>query len=189
MASSEHSLIASCQAGHLEDFDPLYTTHVEAIYKYLSRRTLSRELSEDLTSITFIKALESIRSFDPARGEFRAWLYRIARNALIDHYRSPAAHTTDIETVWDLASDDVTSLAAERSMDASKLHAALKTLKPQQREVVMLRIWEGLSYREIAAITGKTENNCKVLFSRAVAQLRSDMPSTLLLLLLFSIAL
>ncbi len=184
MDSAELAHVAACQAGRLDDFDPLYVRHVDAIYKYLSRRTLDREAAEDITSITFMKALEKIRSFDPAKGELRAWLYRIARNALIDHYRDPSRRTVDIENVWDLASDEVASLAAERSIDAAKVHKALQALKPAQREIVMLRVWEGLSYKEIADITGKTEGNCKVLFSRAVADLRKDLPAFLLLLLL-----
>lgn len=185
MDSTELAHIDACQAGRLQDFDALYTTHVDAIYRYLLRRTLSRAMAEDLTSVTFLKALESIRSYDRTRGEFRAWLYRIARNALIDHYRSHARKTVDIETVWDLASDDVASLGAEQSINAAELHKALQHLKPLQREVVMLRIWEGLSYKEIAGLVGKSEGNCKVLFSRALSELRTAMPASLLLLLLF----
>jgi RNA polymerase sigma-70 factor (ECF subfamily) len=88
-----------------------------------------------------------------------------------------------IENVWDLASDDVTSLVAERAIDAEKLHTAMKVLTPDQREIVMLRIWEGLSYAEIAEITGKSEGNAKVIFSRSISELRTKLPSLLLLLL------
>jgi RNA polymerase sigma-70 factor (ECF subfamily) len=184
MDQSEHAHIAACKAGDLARFDPFYVKHVDAVYKYLHRRTLVREVAEDLTSVTFIKALEAIRTFDPNKGELRAWLYRIARNALIDHYRNPLrSQTQNIETVWDLPGDEVTSLQTERAIDAAALHKALKTLKPAQREIVMLRVWEGLSYKEIAALTGKTEGNCKVLFSRALDELRTAMPSLLLLLL------
>ncbi len=183
MDSVELAHITSCQSGHLEDFDPLYLLHVDAIYRYLHRRTLSKEVSEDLTSTVFLKAMESIRSFHPSKGVFRAWLYRIARNTLIDFYRSHTQKTVSIENVWDLASDDVTSLMAERSMDAQKLHDAMKILNPDQREIVMLRVWEGLSYAEIADITGKSEGNAKVIFSRSISDLRAKLPSLLLLLL------
>ncbi len=179
----EAKLIASCKAGNLTDFDPLYTANVEPIYRYLLRRTLVREIAEDLTSTVFMKALESIRSFDPSLANFRTWLYRIARNSLIDHYRSPARKTQDIETVWDLASDEVVSLETERTIDAAELHRALATLKPATREIVMLRIWDDLSYKEIASLTGTSEGNAKVIFSRAIAELRTKLPSFLLLLL------
>lgn len=184
MDSSELQHIAACQKGDLTHFDALYSAHIDAVYRFLYRRTLVKEVAEDLTSITFMKALESIRSFNPNKGEFRAWLYRIARNTLFDHYRSPARKTVNIETVWDLSSDEFPSDDANRSINATKLHEALKNLTPLQREVLMLRLWEGLSYKEISRLIGKSEGNAKVLVSRAIAELRTQMP-TLLLFLLF----
>jgi RNA polymerase sigma-70 factor (ECF subfamily) len=178
---SELDHVAACQRGDLTHFDPLYLLHVDAVYRYLYRRTLQKVTAEDLTSTVFLKALESIRSFNPSKGKLRVWLYRIARNALIDYYRSRKT-TVDIEDVWDLAGDEVASLAAERSLDIKALHEAMKSLTPDQREVVLLRIWEGLSYAEIAALTGKTEGNAKVIFSRAIKDLKTNMPALLLLL-------
>lgn len=183
MESAELSHVLACQRGEMDHFDPLYSMHVEAIYKYLYRRTLVKEVAEDLTSITFIKALEGIKSFKANKGELRAWLYRIARNALIDHYRNNASKTVGIESVWDLAGSFDSTLDAERSIDAKKLHEALKKLNASQREIVLLRIWEGLSYKEIADLTGKSEGNCKVLFSRSVTELRKHLPTFLLLIL------
>lgn len=182
MDSTELADVAACQRGELTYFDPLYTAHVDAVYRYLYRRTLHTAVSEDLTSTVFLKALESIRSFDPSKGTLRVWLYRIARNALIDYYRSRKT-TVDIEDVWDLASDEVATLGAEKAIDIEALHEAMKHLTSDQRDVVLLRVWEGLSYAEIAGLTGKTEGNAKVIFSRAISDLRTHMPSLLLLLL------
>lgn len=182
MDQTELSAVAACQSGDLSAFDTLYTQHVDAVYRFLYRRTLIREIAEDLTSVTFIKAMESIRSFKSDKGELRAWLYRIARNAMIDHYRSTRP-SVDIETVWDLPGDDITSLSAERHLDYAMLQKALATLSKDQRDIVLLRMWEGLSYKEIATLTGKTETNAKVIFSRAVSGLRSQLPSLAVLLL------
>ncbi len=182
MESSELSAVAECQAGNLSAFDQLYTLHVDAVYRFLHRRTLVREIAEDLTSVTFMKAMDSIRSFSPTKGELRAWLYRIARNTLIDHYRT-SRPTVDIDSVWDLPADDITELRTEKRMDAAKVHAALAHLTKDQRDIVMLRIWEGLSYKEIAMLTGKTETNAKVIFSRSLKELRSHLPSLTLLVL------
>lgn len=184
MESTELAAIAACRNGDLSQFDVLYTTHVEAVYRYLQRRTLVKAVAEDLTSTVFLKAMESIRSFSPSKGELRTWLYRIARNVLIDHYRSSGKRkTVDIETVWDLSGDEVASLDTERSIDAEKLRSAMATLKPEHRDIVLLRVWEGLSYKEIAELTGKTEANAKVIFSRALTDLRTKLPSLLLLIL------
>ncbi len=183
MDSTELQHIQACQAGDLSHFDALYSAHIDAIYRFLYRRTLVKEIAEDLTSITFMKALESIRSYNSAKGELRTWLYRIARNSLIDHYRNPARSTVRIENVWDLSSDDFPDENANKSIDIAALHSALQHLKPLQRDVLMLRLWEGLSYKEISRITQKSEGSLKVLVSRAIDDLRAQMPTFLLFLL------
>lgn len=188
MDAAELAHVQACQRGERDHFDALYTQHVHAIYRYLSRRVFDRQATEDLTSITFLKALEAIRSFNPKQQKFKAWLYRIARNAMIDHFRKERP-TMDIESAWDLPSDDVTSLAAERSVNVARLHKAMQKLSPAEREIVMLRVWEDLSYKEIAELTGKTEANAKMIFSRSLKDLRTQFPGALALLILLSLKL
>lgn len=182
MDQAERDSIDACRAGNLQAFGTLYERHVDAVYAFLYRRTQIRATAEDLTSITFMKALESIRSFDPARGELLAWLYRIARNTLIDHYRKAGEHLASLEHAEHVPAEDTVTRAAEQSIDAAAIRTALAHLKPIQREVVLLRLWEGLSYKEIAAITGKSEGNCKLMFFRAMAQLRTALIVLFLLL-------
>lgn len=172
---NEQSLIASCQAGQLEDFDPLYRHYVQPIYAFLHRRTLDRQTAEDLTSITFMKALEKIAQYSPSKGNFGAWLYRIARNALTDHYRALRPHD-DIESVWDLSSDESVTQTVSDRLEFEKVKAALDKVDKAKRDIVMMRLWDGLSYQEIAQITGKTETNCKVIFCRTMESLRKELP-------------
>jgi RNA polymerase sigma-70 factor (ECF subfamily) len=181
----EQQLIASVQGGTLSDFDPLYRQYVDPIYRFIYRRTLERMTAEDLTSVTFMKALEKIGTYDPSKGVFGAWLYRIARNSITDHYRTHRPHE-DIEDVWDLSSADDVAMDTNDRLMYDKLKDALQKLGAEKREIVTLRLWEGLSYKEIAALTGKTETNCKVIFSRTIDQLRKEVPLTVLLLLLLS---
>lgn len=166
------------------DFDALYTDNVDSIYRYLYRRTLHRMTAEDLTSTTFLKALEKIDRFDPAKGTFGAWVMTIAKNVLTDHYRA-LKPTVDVDDVWDLSSDDDVAADLEDKEAHRELREALSTLPKDKREIVLLRVWEDLSYAEIAALTGKTEGNCKVIFSRAMKDLRTIVPLSTLLLLLF----
>jgi len=186
MPLDESAAIAACQAGDLSPFDQLYQSYVRPIYAYLYRRTFHRETAEDLTSVTFIKALERIRTYDASRGTFSMWLYRIARNTLTDHLRT-RKQTVDIEDVLGLAAQDDPHADAARSADREKLRKALATLDPVKREIVLLRVWEDLSYKDIAAIVGKSEGNCKVIFSRAMDALRGECgPAALAILLLSS---
>lgn len=184
MTHDESSAIAACKAGDLEAFDTLYTAHVDAIYRYLYRRTLNRMTAEDLASTTFLKALERIDGFDPSKGRFGGWVMTIAKNVLTDHFRALKPHT-DIEDVWDLSSDDDVAHDLEDREAHAQLREALKQLPKDKREIVLLRVWEDLSYAEIAALTGKTEGNCKVIFSRAMKDLRTLLPLSALLFLLF----
>lgn len=166
------------------DFDALYTAHVDSIYRYLYRRTLVRMTAEDLTSTTFLKALEKIDKFDPSKGSFGGWVMTIAKNVLTDHFRA-LKPTTDIDDVWDLSSDDDVASDIEDKDSHRELREALQKLPKDKREIVLLRVWEDLSYAEIAALTGKTEGNAKVIFSRAMKDLRELVPLSTLLLLLF----
>ena len=184
MTTDESSAIAACKAGDLSAFDALYTAHIDAIYRYLYRRTLHRMTAEDLASTTFLKALEKIDAFDPAKGRFGGWVMTIAKNVLTDHFRALKPQT-DLDDVWDLRSDDDVAGNLDDKEAHAELRAALAKLPKDKREIVLLRVWEDLSYAEIAALTGKTEGNAKVIFSRAMKDLRELIPLSALLLLLF----
>ncbi len=176
--------VAACQAGDLSAFDSLYMRYAESVYGYLARRSPDRETAEDLTSQTFLRAMEGIRRFDARKGPLRAWLFTIARNLLTDHYRKRHGGTAPLEEADEIAGSDDVQGDVHVRLQSSKLRDALKYISPLQREIVTLRIWEGLSYAEIAAITGKKEGHCKVIFSRAVTALRDKLPAAVLLLLL-----
>lgn len=184
MPRSEAELVASCKSGHLQDFDPLYRSYVERIYAFSYRRAPSREVAEDITSATFLRALEKIGSFDPARGVFSAWLYGIAKNALTDYYRSLKT-TVPIEDAWDLPSDSDATEDTGKRLNREQLKKALSTLDSRKREILLLRFWDDLSYKEIAELTGESEGNCKMIVSRSVQSLRGMLPLAALLLLLF----
>jgi len=166
-------------------FEAQYDAYVRKIYKYLYYRTQHRETAEDLTSQVFLKAFDKLGSFDESKGGFSAWIYAIARNALTDHYRS-ARSEVDVDDVWDLRSDEDVARDAEARERVEALRPYLQALPKEQRELVFMRLWDGLSYAEIAAIVGKSEDACKMAFSRTIARLRKDVPSALFLLMLFT---
>jgi RNA polymerase sigma-70 factor (ECF subfamily) len=177
-------LVEAAQAGDAEAFGQLYDRYVRKIHDYLFYRCHHRETAEDLTSQAFTKALERLASFDAAKGTFSAWIYRIARNTLIDHFRALKPET-DIEDVWDLLRDG-TDVArdAETAEKLRAVEAHLATLPSHQRELVIMRVWDGLTYAEIAEATGKSEASCKMAFSRTMSGLRKALPLAALVLLL-----
>ncbi len=166
-------------------FEAHYDAYVRKIYKYVYYRTQHRETAEDLTSQIFLKAFDKLDGFDESRGTFSAWIYGIARNALADHYRA-SRETIDIDDVWDLRSDEDVARDAEARERVEALRPYLQALPKDQRELVFLRLWDGLSYKEIAELTGRSEAACKMAFSRTLSRLRKEVPSAILLLMLFT---
>jgi len=184
METDEKKIVANCQGGRAEDFSLLYFKYVKKIYRYIYYKTQHRESAEDLTSQTFIKALEKIRSFDPEKSLFSTWLYAIARNNVIDFYRT-SKNNYDINDVWDLRDDSDIARDADLKAKLQKVEKYIKKLDPEQREIVMLRVWDGMSHKEIAGILGKSEASCKMMFSRTIRSLKNEMPLEVLLYLLF----
>lgn len=183
METKELAAINACRAGELGRFDDLYTVYAEKIYRFIYYKTFHRETAEDLTSDVFMKAMERINQYDDAKGMFSAWLYRIARNTVIDHYRTRKP-TEDIEDGWSFSSSTDIERDVEADVALEKVQAALQTLKPEQREVVIMRLWDGLSHQEIAEILGMTESNAKQIFSRTVRKLREDFGQSLIAMLI-----
>ncbi len=167
------------------DFAAHYDTHARKVYAFIYHRVQHRETAEDLLSQTFLKALERFDTFDAGKGAFSAWIHRIARNAIIDHWRA-AKPTSDIEDVWDaLRSGEDVNRDAEVRERLAEVESHLKDLSPAQRDIVVMRLWDQLSYAEIAEIVGSSEDACKMSFSRSLAKLRKAMPLAAFLILLF----
>lgn len=169
-------------SGDASAFALLYDEYVQKIYRYVYYRTHHKETAEDLTSLIFMKAFEELQRFDVKKGSFSAWIYRIARNAVIDHYRSTRS-STPLEDVWD-ALRDKQDLPRDLDLQAKlkDVEAALASLPAAQREILLLRLWDGYSYKEIADMLGKGEDACKMSASRALKALRETLPLAVFLL-------
>lgn len=167
----------------IDNFGEIYDAYIGKIYSFIYFKIQHRETAEDLTSKTFIKAFENLESFNSKKGSFATWLYSIARNNVIDFYRTKK-NESDINDIWDLPSSDDVERDAEARQKLEKIEKYLKQLKSDQRELIILRIWNDFSYKEISEITGKSEASCKMMFSRSIRDLREEMPLSLILYLL-----
>jgi RNA polymerase sigma-70 factor (ECF subfamily) len=167
-----------------EEFAEIYDSHAERIYGFIYYKTLHRETAEDLTSHTFLNALEHLHQYDPGKGSITVWLYQIARNLVTDHFRKKSS-TVNIEDVWDIASaEDVESEVGDK-VRIEELKAALGKLPSEQRDIVILRVWQDLPYSEIARIMEKSEPACKMMFSRVIARLKDEFVLVGVMCLLF----
>ncbi|MEX1019285.1 MAG: sigma-70 family RNA polymerase sigma factor [Litorilinea sp.] len=167
------------RASALEDaaLGELYDRYELKIYNYIYRRTSDPTLSEDLTGQVFLKMLEAIHNGRAWHSSFSGWLYRIAHNLVIDHYRvrDRQTHISLDEAPNMPDPDDNPVQAAEVRLDSEYLQAAIRRLTDEQAQVISLRFLEGYSFSEIADMMDKSEGAVKALQHRAVATLRQIM--------------
>lgn len=151
------------------DWADLYTEYQTKIYAYILRRTSSHLLADDLTADTFAKAIDSTQRGKGAIESFSGWIYRIAHNLIIDHYRERDGHQqVSIDEVWHMPDEDNNpAVAAERTLDAEMLNSALQRMTPDQATALVLRYIHGCEYSEMAEQMGKTEGAVKALVHRA----------------------
>ena len=150
----------------------LYDRYAPKMYTYIYRRVSDAALAEDLTSELFLRMLRAIRNEQAWRDSFAAWLYRIAHNLVVDHYRRrPPTPSLPLGEVL-IAPDDDPAAAVEDTLACERLQAAISCLTPEQQEVLALRFGEGLTARETAQVLRKTTGSVEALQHRAVAALR-----------------
>jgi RNA polymerase sigma-70 factor (ECF subfamily) len=185
MDIDEAKIIQDCQKGQAEQFGLLYNKYIKKIYNFIYYRILHTQTAEDLTSIVFTKAFSKLNKFNSKKGSFSAWLYQIARNTLTDYYRSKKVDY-DIDGFWNLS--DKTDLIKELDLKdkLGEVKQYLNKLPLAQRELIIMRIWDGLSYKEISNILGKSEASCKMMFSRALNKLREDLPLSIITIILIN---
>jgi RNA polymerase sigma-70 factor, ECF subfamily len=169
---NELAILAEIRAGDTDKFGALYDAYFQKIYNYIFYRTRHRETAEDLVGATFLKAVKYLGNFDARKGNFSAWIYRIARNTLYDHYRS----TKGTESLEDSEEEIASPSNVEKEVSDKQLAAIVKghfkELSKDQQEVITMRIWDGLSYAEISEVLGKSESSCKTIFHRGIAKLK-----------------
>jgi RNA polymerase sigma-70 factor (ECF subfamily) len=176
----EDLLVVRARHGDADAFGRLYQLHLDRIYRYVYYRVGSSNEAEDLTEHVFLKAWEAIGRYESRGLPFAAWLYRMAHNAVIDHYRARRP-TTSIDETFDLEDARQHPVAsAEALFDRAELQVAIKRLNPDQQTVILLRFNEGLSHAEVGKILGKSEGAVRVIQHRALgvmAKFLRSLPS------------
>jgi RNA polymerase sigma-70 factor (ECF subfamily) len=152
-------------------FDRLYRTSRDDVYGYVAGMLRDPAAAEEVTATAFERAYRKRSRFDPRRGEPRAWLFGIARNAALDELRRRGRQAELAADPTDLQGAAVEA-GAEHSERRLALSAALATLAPRERELIALKYFAGLANAEIAAVVGVSESNAGTKLHRAVTKLR-----------------
>jgi RNA polymerase sigma-70 factor, ECF subfamily len=162
----------------VRDFASAYEEHLWQVYGFFAYRGRSREEAEDLTQLTFERALRAWGRYDPSKAQLGTWLLTIARNLLIDRYRAAAA-APPTETIDDTPDHRLPTAELDASLWLRpELELALAGLDQRAREIVALRFGADLTGPEIADVTGLTVANVQQILSRSLRQLRSDLSSS-----------
>jgi RNA polymerase sigma-70 factor (ECF subfamily) len=178
-------LVLRVQSGDTDAFGIIYTRYVDHVFRFVFRRVRDRQLAEDLTSETFIRALHRIHRFVWQGRDLSAWLSVIARNLVIDHFRRvarrrevPIADIGELKRPGDYIDDDDPERLVLRRMTDVQLWRSIQELKAEQRVCLIMRFIQGFSVTETAHAIGKTNNATRALQCRAVQNLRGEVTTS-----------
>ena len=166
-------LVASCQNGDVDAFGPLYDLYIDAVYRYVYYRA-DRDEVEDIVENVFIRVWENIDKYVQGKHPFSSWLFRIAHNLVVDHYRSHRRHISLRENLPKhvAQSDDDPLDWAKMKLDQGYVRDALTQLKEDYQQVLVLRYLSGFANKEIAQIMSRNEGNIRILQYRALKALQ-----------------
>ena len=166
-------------------FEGIYNIMMPKIYRFYYLKTFNRELSEDLTSEVFIRVYSNIDKTDLNERSFMAWIYRIANNLLMDHFRKNKNRGRQVELEENsimISDDDILKknsslLRKELGFENISLLNALSNLTGLQRDAVLLKFLEDMDYKTIASIFGKRVSTIRSIIFRALTKLKEETRS------------
>jgi RNA polymerase sigma-70 factor (ECF subfamily) len=170
------ALVARAQKGDRDALEELYLIHFDRIYSYLHMSVGNRHDAEDLTTQTFLKMLESIGKFRFQAAPFSAWLFRIAHNLAMDHFRA-ARRWQPEEEVPEVAGDEEPSAESQalQAIGRQSMLELIENLSPEQQQVLTLKFVFNFPNADVATILGKTEGAIKSLQHRALVSLQKQI--------------
>ena len=159
-----------------EAFARLYDQFMPKVFRYINYRIVDMHMAEDLTSTVFEKALTKFKSYDSEKAGFSTWIFSIARNTLIDHYRTHKAdRNVPLENALPLSAETVSvEEVITREEECQILQKCVKELSAREQEIISLKFGGEMTNREIARMTGLSESNVGTTIFRTVRKLRDN---------------
>jgi RNA polymerase sigma factor (sigma-70 family) len=173
---SDNALMLKVKNGDIDKMGLLYERYYRQLYRFLFNMTRQKELSEDMVQNIFMRMLKYPDGF-VGFGEFRMWMYHIARNTLNDHFRKVKRTPSSIDLKdfeEKIAGDSHSDKKIEKEQDIEMLEIAMQKLSDDNRELLILCRFQELKYNEIAVLMNTTEGAVKVRVHRAMEQLKNN---------------
>lgn len=156
----------------MKDFEELYSLYSKGLYKYLLYICRDRQLAEELLQETYYQAMKSILSFKGG-SKVSTWLYQIGRNVCLKHLaKARKVSFISVDEIGDMPCSKTTEEVVQDSEEGIAIINSINKLKPQYREIVCLRLFDELSFREIGGAFNQSEGWARTNFYRAKLQLK-----------------
>lgn len=165
-------VITQAQQGEKETLSELYKRFHQPVFRYLYYRVGDQQTAEDLTADVFLRMLRSVKLYRWQGAPFESWLFQIARNLAIDHYRRKRTHDTLGD---DLPDPQVVDQTVERRLTSDRLVRALYKLNEPQKDVILLRFINQMPIAQVARVLQRSEDSIKGLQRRALLALRQAL--------------
>jgi len=173
MLEGEKQYIREAQEGNKESFGVIYNHYVPQIYRFVVFKVSVKQVAEDLTHEIFLSAWQNIKNYQQKQFPISSWLYQIARNKVIDYYRTDKKNISIDTEDFD---EETLGFKEQESLDIpftiQKIKSLIKLLKPEYQDVLIMRYIEDLDHREIANALNKTEGAVRLLQHRAINNLK-----------------
>jgi RNA polymerase sigma-70 factor (ECF subfamily) len=158
----------------------LYEQYYDRVTRYIAARIGNRDLAEDLAGDVFVRCVESIGSFEQRGVPLQAWLFRVAHNIVIDHYRrNSRRRNVPLDAAAELPGDSQPQEEVEQKLIMDRVTQAIALLNPAQQQVITLRFIAGLSSEEAGAVMGRTNGAIRELQRTALKALRGQLGTDL----------
>jgi len=177
-------LIQGFQSGNFDDFGVLYERYLDMIFVYIFRKIGNREQAEDICSQVWMKAMRDMMKTDKDEDFlFKPWIYRIAHNMIVDYFRAKKetitddvleTHAIDTDIAWEIDATDT----------LQRVESYLQGCKESEKNILFLRLWDDMSYKEIAQLVWKSEDACKQVVKRWLEKIRANIVYIFLLFLI-----
>ncbi|MCH8518972.1 sigma-70 family RNA polymerase sigma factor [Candidatus Gracilibacteria bacterium] len=168
-------LIQSFQGGNFDAFGVIYERYIDKIFVYILRKVGEREQAEDICSQVWMRALRDLEKSEKGQDfYFQAWIYRIAHNSVIDWYRTCKESVSEeiLESI-PISEDIAGSIDTQDTL--IRVEKYLENCKESEKNILLLRLWDEMSYKEIAEFVGKSEAACKQVVKRGIEKLKANI--------------
>lgn len=172
-ALSDNYLMSKVKDGDVDKLSLLFKRYHQPIYKFAYYQLNDQALSEDIVQNVFYRLLKYKDTYS-GQGEFKTWIYHIARNSITDHYRktNKMDYKEDISTISDATRNGSIDHEYDKKNDIHSVKKALQMLNEEQRELLVMCKYQEMPYKEIATILNTNENNIKIKVHRALKELK-----------------